>query len=226
MKNVFKKYVTIWAISLALFNVICFVTPKEFAGYDKYGGAFWVGYIFITLAYIGQLICANYALKASSLKKLFYNVPIISISYTGLIIMLIVGSLAMAIPDVPNWVGIIVCVIVVAFTAMAVIKARAAADIVEEIDSKVKVKTEFIKDLTLKAEGLLNKAKDENEKALLKKLYEKVRYSDPMSSAELTEIEGKISNSFNALNSAMTKDDIDSLINLLDERNRKCKLLK
>ena len=164
MKNVFKKYVTIWAISLALFNVICFVTPKEFAGYDKFGGAFWAGYIFITLAFIGQLICANIAFKAENLKKLFYNMPIISISYTGLIVMLIVGSLAMGIPDVPNWVGIIVCVIVVAFTAMAVIKASAAAEIINDIDDRVKAKTSFIRELTVEAQGLLTNAKDEEEK--------------------------------------------------------------
>ena len=66
-----------------------------------------VGYIFITLAFIGQLVCSYFALKAESLQKMFYNIPLITISYTGLIVMLIVGALAMAIPNLPNWVGIV-----------------------------------------------------------------------------------------------------------------------
>ena len=58
------------------------------AGASKFVGAFWTGYIFITLAFIGQLVCSYFALKAESLQKMFYNIPLITISYTGLIVML------------------------------------------------------------------------------------------------------------------------------------------
>ena len=226
MKNGFKKYIAVWAILLALFNVICFVSPEELAGYYKFGGAFWAGYIFITLAFIGQLVCAKIAFKAENIRKLFYNLPLITISYTGLIVMLIVGALSMAIPNVPNWVGIIACAIVLAFTAMAIVKASAAAEIVNDIDKKVEVKTEFIRDLSVEVEGLLNNAKDEEEKKLLKALYEKVRYSDPMSAVELTEIEGKISNALNLTKNKANEKSVNEVLKLLDERNRKCKLLK
>ena len=109
MNKKFKYYALIWAILLAVFNVICFVTPSEAAGMSKFGGAFWAGYIFITLAFIGQLVCAYFALKTDDKTKLFYNIPIIRVSYTGLILTLVFGALCMAIPNLPNWVGIIVC---------------------------------------------------------------------------------------------------------------------
>ena len=114
-----RTYAVIWAILFALFNVICFVAPNEIAGANNFVGAFWNGYIFITLAFIGQLVCSYFALKAESLQKMFYNIPLITISYTGLIVMLIVGALAMAIPNLPNWIGIIVCLAVLAFTAIS-----------------------------------------------------------------------------------------------------------
>lgn len=35
MKKSFKFYMVIWAIMLALFNVVCFVIPREIAGYAE-----------------------------------------------------------------------------------------------------------------------------------------------------------------------------------------------
>ena len=43
MKKAFQKYAIIWAIFFVVFNVICFVTPGEAAGMNKFGGAFWAG---------------------------------------------------------------------------------------------------------------------------------------------------------------------------------------
>ena len=74
MNKKFKYYALIWVILLAVFNVICFVTPNEAYGMNKFGGAFWSGYIFITIAFIGQLICAFIALKTEDKTKLFLNI--------------------------------------------------------------------------------------------------------------------------------------------------------
>lgn len=69
MKKLFKNYVIIWAILFAVFNIICFVAPSKVAGMSKFGGAFWAGYICITLAFLGQLVCAYVAFKADTLKN-------------------------------------------------------------------------------------------------------------------------------------------------------------
>ena len=55
MKKTFNYYSICWLISLVVFNVIAFVTPNDIAGVSKFTGTFWSGYIFITLAFIGQL---------------------------------------------------------------------------------------------------------------------------------------------------------------------------
>ncbi len=232
MNKKFKYYALIWAILLAVFNVICFITPDETAGMSKFGGAFWAGYIFITIAFIGQLVCAYIALKTDDKTKLFYNIPIIRVSYTGLILTLVFGALCMAIPNLPNWVGIIVCLLVLAFTAIAVIKAKAAADVVENIDAKVKAKTIFVKTLTVDAENLFARATTPEAKDACKKVFEAVRYSDPMSNDALAGVESQITLKFNEFSNAMAggAENIaalsDELVVLIGDRNKKCKLLK
>ncbi len=233
MKKSFKAYVVIWAIFLAVFNVICFVTPGEAAGMSKFGGAFWIGYIFITLAFIGQLVCAVIAFKEKNLQKFFYKLPLISVSYTGLVLTIIVGAVCMIIPDLPNWVGIIACLLVLAFNAIAVIKANAAAEIVSDIDDKIKAQTAFVKLSTVEAQNILNRAKTEKVKAECKKVYEAIRYSDPMSSPALAEEEAEISAKIKDLKAAVLSDEdetavstAEELVLLIKERNNKCKLLK
>ena len=232
MKKTFKSYFAIWAILLALFNVIAFVSVG-WEGQPKYTPSFWVGYVFITLAFVGQLFCAKIAFDAKNLQKLFYNLPLITISYTGLIFSFIVGGLCMIISPLPYWVGVILCMIVLAITAISVIKANVAADAVSEIDDRIKAQTFFIKSLTVDADTLMARAKSETAKAECRKVYEAVRYSDPMSNDALASAESAITIKFSELSDAVVKEndeDIASLANelmiLLGDRNRKCKLLK
>ena len=233
MRKTFRFYAIIWAICLALFNVLAFVAPNEIAGISKFDGAFWVGYIFITVAFIGQLVCAYVAFKAENLKKLFYSIPLISISYIGLLVILVVGGLTMAIPNLPNWIGIIVCLLVLGVTAMSVIKATAAAEIVSKIDNKIAAETAFIKTITVDAQNLISRANAPMLKEQCKKVYEALRYSDPMSNATLSDVEQRIKEEFDALTDAVIADDLDAtessvkeLSTLINERNNKCKALK
>lgn len=233
MNKNFKLYIICWAILLALFNVICFVTPNEAAGLNKFGGAFWIGYIFITAAFIGQLVCAYIAFKAENLKKLFYNLPLITLSYTGLILTLIFGGLAMAIPNLPVLVGAVTCLLILGFNAIAIIKAKAAAELVESVDKKISRQTGFIKSLTAEAENFVSHAKSDEVRAECKKVYEAARYSDPMSNIRLADIEEKITAEMQQLSEAVANDDSEiaaavanELIALIENRNSKCKDFK
>ena len=233
MKKSFKIYSLIWAICLAVFNVITFATPNEIGGVSKFSGSFWVGYIFITIAFLGQLTCTFVAFKAEKLKKFFYNIPLLSISYGGLVAMLIVGSIFMAIPVLPEWIAIIVCVIILAFNTIAIIKATAAADIVSGIDEKIKAQTFFIKSLSVDAQSLMTSAKSDELRAEAKKVYEAIRYSDPMANAALSDLDAQIEKQFNAFSDAVKADDAElaketanALAEMVGRRNQKCKLLK
>lgn len=203
MKKKFGFFLSIWVLLFALFNVIVFIAPNEMAGMIKFGGAFWTGYIFITVAFIGQLVCSFFAFKAENIKKMFYNIPLLTISYTGLIVMIIAGTACMAIPDLPNWIGIIICALILVFNAVAIIKASAAAEIVSEIDERVKNETEFIKGLIARANVLMNQHRSEETK----KVYEALRYSDPTDNTALAEYNSKLLAEFNAFDDAVNADD-------------------
>ena len=232
MKKVFKFYSVIWAVLLALFNVISFVSVG-WAGISKYTPSFWIGYAFITLSFIGQIVCAYFALKDNDIKKTFYNVSLIAASYTGLILSFVFGGLCMIISLLPYWVGILLCAIVLGINVIAIIKASAVVDIVSSIDEKAKESTFFIKSLTVDAESLMSRAKSETIKAECKKVYEAVRYSDPMSNSALSSIESEIIITFAKLSEAVVDDNFETvsgftseIIILLGDRNKKCKLLK
>ena len=232
MKKNFKFYLVSWAVVVALFNVIAFVVPS-IPTLEKYTSSFWIGYVCITIALIGQLVCAYTALKDDVAKKLFYNISLIKISYIGLIVSFVIGGLCMLLSPLPYWIGAILCAIVLAVNVIAVLKVTVAINEVERIDQKIETQTAFIKSLIVDAESLVARAKSETIKAECKKVYETIRYSDPMSHTGLTVIESEISHEFRLFVDAVNADDTDKVLALSNElciligdRNKKCKLYK
>lgn len=232
MKKGIKFYLPCWAIALAVFNVITFAVPST-VNVNKFTPSFWIGYAFITLMFIAQLVCSIVFFKQNTKEKRFLNIPIISLSYTALLVSIIIGAVTMAVPFIPYWVGIILDVLLVTFYAVAIISSKAAADAIENMDSKVKTQTIFIKSLTVDAESLLVQSKSDETKAIAKRVYEAIRYSDPMSNEALSTVETQITIKFNEFSNAVIEDNKptakaigNELIILVNDRNKKCKLLK
>lgn len=232
MKSKFKMYVIVWAAVVVLFNVIVFITPNEVAGMSKFGGAFWVGYAFIMVLFLVQLGIGWYAIK-DDLAKTFYNIPLLQISYSTMGVMLVVGVLCMAIPQFPIWLGIIICLLVVGFGGISAALAQTASSIVSDIDVKVKNKTFFIRSLTVDIESLLTRSELPEVRDEVNKVYEAVRYSDPMSNEALSGVESQITLKVSELADGIEKADIElvkkmvrEIVILLNDRNKKCKLLK
>lgn len=237
MKKLFKSYAICWAILFVLFNVIAIALPGEVTVgnivYTKFAGLSLVTFIVIELAFVGHLLCTWVALSRETLTGTFYRLPLIRVSYAGAIVTAVIGILAMAVPNLPAWIPLILCVIVLALYAVAVVKAAAAAEVVEEIDAKVKQRTANIKNLILKAESVLSRAEDEPAKAACKKVFEAIRYSDPMSDDELDAIENQIGIKLNELGNDVKSGDAEKLqktaadlLLLIKDRNAKCKLIK
>ena len=139
----------------------------------------------------------------------------------------------MLISPLPYWVGVILCAIVLVANVLSVVKAAAAIEEIERIDEKVKVQTFFIKSLTVDADTLMASAISESAKAECRKVYEAIRYSDPMSNDALASVEGQITVKFAELSEAVKTDDAErvakvanEVIVLVGDRNKKCKLLK
>lgn len=230
MNKNFKYYIAAWAVLAVIFNVIAFATPAV-AGASKFDGAFWSGYVLIMLALIGQLVCAYFAFKAKNKEQIFLRLSLVTVSYSALILSFVVGAACMLIPNLPNWVGIILCALILGFTAVSVIKANAAVELVHETDARVKEKTAFIRMMTVEADNLMAKAQNGEAKAMCKKVYEALRYSDPMSCNALSGTEAEISEKFSAFAAAVKNGEnaselADELLALIGDRNRMCKVMK
>ena len=234
MNKNFRTYALIWAIMLVAWNVIVFLVRPVLPGYEiNYDARFWVAWVFILIAFIGNLFCANIVFKEKNAQKVFYKLPLITITSSALITILVIGSVLMLIPNCPAWIAAIICILVVAYNTIAVIKAAWASEAVERIDEKVKTQTAYIKNLTVEADNVLARAKSNEAKAACKKVYEAIRYSDPMSNDALSVIEAKITVKMDEFSTAVEADDAEKvkgiaeeLLLLVGDRNRKCKALK
>lgn len=234
MKKIFKPYALIWAILFAAWCAIVFLVQPVIPGFVfRYDARFWTAFVFIVAAFIGNIVCAYLAFKAETIEKLFLNLPLITVSRAALIAMLVAGSALMAIPDCPAWIAAVVSVLILAFNVVAIIKASWAAEEVSRVDEKVKAKISFIKNLTVDTENILSRAKSEDVKKECRKVYEAVRYSDPMSVETLSVIEAKITVKADEFSDAVGDDNLekvkaiaDEIVMLVTERNKKCRALK
>ena len=228
MKKGFKSYIICWAILAALFNAVCFIL----GALSGYSAAFWATYVLVMLAFVGQLVSASVAFRAGNAEKLFLNVSLIRISYTGLILTMIVGSAGMIAPEPLNWVGAVACLFIVGFSAISVVKAQAAAELVGGVSERTKRDTAFMKLLTANADSLCSRAKSGEAKTACKKVYEALRYSDPVSSGALEQLEREIAKKFKEFDAAVTDDDTyaaalaNELLDMIEKRNNQCKALK
>lgn len=231
MKKNYKNYIVVWAVLVLMFNLIVFITPNEVAGVSKFHSSFWVGYIFITLTFITQLLVTLYSLKGN-IEKTFYNVPLISISFVTTIVMLVVGTVCMAVPIIPVWLGVILCATVLAVAVVIGMQAKATADIVGGIDERIKNKTFFMKSLRVDVESLQARAGNSEIANEMKKVWDAVRYSNPVSAEVLSGIEAQITIKFADLADAVDKEDVQAVKKvskelqiLINDREKKSRLL-
>ena len=102
---------------------------------------------------------------------------------------------------------------------------------IERIDEKVRKKVNRLKLWALDIEIMINDANSPVTESALKQLCEAVRYSDPMSSDELIDLEIEIDSKIRELKESLMDDlKVHDLCNelkkLLLERNKKCIILK
>ena len=230
MSKGFKFYLIVWAICFIVFNAVTFIIPTEI---NLISGSFFIGYIFIVIAFVGQLCCAYIAFKEDNLQKLFYNISLMAVSYTALLAMLIAGTICMFVPLFPLWLGTILCVLIAGISAVIILLTCFVINAVSNTDNEIKTKLYTIRTLTSEAEHIMLTAKNDEIKSICKKVYGALRYSDPMSNIALSEIGEQIQRQFVVFKDTVSVGDYEMLIEiadellvLIDKRNKQCKLSK
>ncbi len=140
----------------------------------------------------------------------------------------LIGKLHLA----PGWYVLIHAVLLMVFV-IRVIVLRGGQEHIEARGEEVRQKTFSLGLLRADVETLASRANDGAVKKELATLAEAIRYSDPMSAQSLLPLEGMIEAKVAELRHAVEAggtDDAFALVKevllLIEERNRKCKLLK
>lgn len=237
MRKTFKYFIVAWLIGLIAFNLFIFVFPTKIDGltviklvslvsvdkaallaingvgemvFTKYGGAFWTSYTLVMISFVINLICSSIAFKETNNTKFLYNFSLVKISYSSLVLTTVLGLFGMFIPNVPNFVVIIACGLVIAINLIACVGIKANAEIVVSKDEEIKVKTSSINELVSLAETNYRNESDPEKKKQLKKVYEALKFSDPVSNDSTRELEEKIKE--NLLN-------IEDVLKFINKRN-------
>lgn len=233
MEKYRKSYLMAWTAVVIVFIAAALLVPQQIGTWSKNEGSFWAAFIMILLVFVGQLACSFLVIKKGNPEQQFLRLPIIYISYAALFVTLAAEIRCVVIPTTKNWMGFIIGLIILACYGVAVLQAVTAAELIQKTGRKVQEETAFIRSLCVEAELLQKQSNVPAINAESKRVYEAVRYSDPRSNQALEELEGRVYVAFNAFskalkegNEALCKEKAESFLQLLEERNRKCKLLK
>jgi hypothetical protein len=217
-------------IIYAVFNLLVFIIPFQ------RDGAFWVAYGFASFTILAQALVDWVAFRnADTLKRVFMGIPIIKISFRCMVAQLGLCGLFMLLSvwlNIPSWIPVIPCLIILAFATVAVIKADWAREIIEKIDVKSAAESRFMHQLRADLDSLVPHVTDNVLRTKLDKLAEDVRYSDPVSSAGLEGLEANIKDKISLLKQAVSSADeessnlTDELHHLVNERNNQCRALR
>ena len=220
-KNSTKGYV-ILGILFALISIIAFAVPTVKTT------TFWITYVFTAAAFAAQIVIWKTALgKAETLKSKFLGFPVVHIGIVYAVIQVIAFAVFMFVPTLPAWSAIVVCSVIAGISAVCMISAEAGRNEIERVEAKVQKKVFYIRELQADVELLADNETDTASKTALSQLAEKIRFSDPMSNEQLADLENKISIKAAELKTTTSKLEIATVLHsLLDERNKKCKILK
>lgn len=232
MKTYRKTYCISWCLMVALFNLIVFLSPAGRIALRISLPTFVVGYCGVMVALLVQLVCSLRELTATSAEKLFLRIPVLRLAQGCLILSVLLGSVCMAVPILPDWLATVAAAAVLVFYIIAMLKASTAGELVAERHRQVEDKTALMYSLRDNVQRLIARTGDEVDRAACEKLCEALRYSDPMTSDAVASYDARLSDKCAQLREAVLHGggDVQALAEearlLLEERNMKCRMSK
>lgn len=212
-------------VLLILYILIAFLIPFV------HTAVFWVSFVFTLVAFAVVSAALYIAFgKHPGAKSKFYGFPIARIGVIYGIVQLVAGLILMGIGLwVPVWVAVLIYAIALGVAAIGLISADAVREEIQRQDVKLKKDVSFMRNLQSKVCQMATQC-DVSE---LKKFAEDIRYSDPVSSDAIGDIEQELAAAVEELQAAVVDSDSESIAQLcrkasavLSERNRLCKLNK
>ena len=223
-KDTIQGAIVAFAVLLA-YNCAVFMIPCW------KGATFWISWGFSLLSFViaGAAIYFSMIIKTDA-KSRFYGFPIAKIGAIYLVAQVAFGGICMALGHIiPWWLATVVDVIGLALVVIGLISAEAVVDEIQVQDVKLEKNVAVMRALQSK----VNQMASQSEDTAVRALAEEFRYSDPVSSNALEDIEQDLTAVVDELQAAIIDGDADAAAQLcrkvsavLAERNRLCKLNK
>ena len=219
----------ILAVIALVYSVAVFILP-----FPK-GAVFWLSYLFTLAALGAQVYVMRVAFsKGRDTRSKFYGFPIARIGVTYLMAQLILGLLFMTRARIiPVWLPLVLYIVLLGASAVGFITADVMRDEIERQDVQLKKDVASMRALQSKTASMVRLAQDDRVRRALERFSEDLRFSDPVSSESLADIEAGLAACVDELHQAVADGDHENALALVQkaetvlvERNRLCKLGK
>lgn len=227
-KNAIRWWVVL-GVALVVYNVLAFALP-----FPK-TAVFAVSYLFTMIAILAQIYVIRTAFyRGEGVKSKFYGFPIAKLGVIYLAVQLIAGLVFMALGlIVPVWLSLALYVVLLGIAAAGFVAADAARDEVVRQELKLEKDVSRMREFQAKGRALVTLNQIPEAARPLEKLAENLRFSDPVSSEALTEIEDQLAECLAQLQEAVSAQKTEQILSvcqeaehILAERNQLCKLSK
>lgn len=229
MKKEFIRPVIVGAVVLVVYLLLALVIPFVKTA------TFWVSFVFTLLSF-AVVSAAFYIafMKKPDAKSRFYGFPIARLGAIYGLFQLIAGFLFMLLAAwVPAWIAVLVYAVAMGAAVVGLVSADAVVEEIEKQDHQLKADVSVMRGLQSKVNQMASQCEDADAAKAVKDFAEELRYSDPVSSEALGEVERDLSAAVDELQNAVVEGDAPSIRKLcrkasavLAERNRLCKLNK
>lgn len=210
-------------LGLGVYNLCVFLLVTH------HTNGFWISYIFTSIAFMAQLVVFLIVDKSNANTQ-FLRLPLFYIVGGYFALQLVVGIMFMLIPTSATFPLIVQVIILAAFLTVTMTVTIAKEQILKT-EENINNASFNLRTLTINAEQLYLAEVNGRKKAELKKLYEAIRYSDPVSISDATRnLDDQIDTAFRNLSliidscsESELEKEMKPILDLLTKRNLLCK---
>lgn len=195
---------------------------------------FWMSYVFMLIAFGYQIASMFVSVKTLDVETMFFGIPLMQLSVFYFGAELFASAAFMFFQNQVNYkIPLLIQVALLAIFAIMAIVAVAGRDASKAVKDNIQTKVSALKSIGVDVEMMAASAQDAEIRNRLKKLAENIRYSDPMSTPAIEDVELRIHQAVNELRVYCENGDKQSAIEtifrldlMIVERNKKLMLSK
>ena len=230
-----KSKVLFIAAMLAVAFIAYVVCVFVIFGIEDHNAVFWVSFGFAVAAFLTVTISVCILrMQGLRLRDWIFGFPIIKHGAVYLTLEIAVSIAFIALEKhIPFAVAFIAQFLILCVFLMFAISAFMAKETRQQVHDNVTARTANVKMLRAKSETLVDKCPDEETRRAFVALAEKIRFSDPVSSDALFDIENKISVTLDICADALDENNAETALKycakadkLMNERNTLCRTQK